>query len=84
MRMNQKEMCISIHESLMAMENYHSNPLMNYNVGARIAVGEKKEDALDFALWKASKRRRNFTGKVHGEKDDLVGILNVLQWRRNT
>ena len=24
-------------------------------VGARIAVGEKKEDALDFALWKAAK-----------------------------
>ena len=24
-------------------------------VGARIEVGEKKQDALDFALWKAAK-----------------------------
>ena len=28
---------------------------MNLRVGARIEVGEKKEDALDFALWKAAK-----------------------------
>ncbi|WP_075980296.1 cysteine--tRNA ligase [Bacillus massilinigeriensis] len=30
--------------------------------GARIAVGEKKEDALDFALWKAAKE-----GEIHWE-----------------
>ena len=35
-------------------------------IGARIAVGEKKEDSLDFALWKASKRRRNLLGKSMG------------------
>lgn len=31
-------------------------------VGARIAVGEKKQDALDFALWKAAK-----PGEIHWE-----------------
>ena len=40
--MNQKEMCISIHEDLKVMENYHSNQLMSLQIGARIAVGEKK------------------------------------------
>ena len=28
---------------------------MNLRLGARIAVGEKKQDSLDFALWKAAK-----------------------------
>ena len=37
-------------------------------VGARIEVGEKKQDALDFALWKAGERRRNFLGKSMGKR----------------
>ncbi len=61
-------------------------------VGARIQVGEKKEDALDFALWKMAKEGEiawdSPWGKgrpgVHGVKGDLGGILNVRQWRRNT
>ena len=52
-------------------------------IGARIAVGEKKQDSLDFALMESSKRRRNLLGKVHGVKGDQVGILNARQWRRN-
>ena len=35
-------------------------------IGARIAVGEKKEDPLDFALMESSKRRRNLLGKSMG------------------
>ena len=67
----------------MDMENYHSNPLMSLRIGARIAVGEKKQDALDFALMESKQKKEKFTGKVHGVKGDLVGILNAQQWPRN-
>ena len=53
--MNQKGMFITEHVSLKDMESFHTNQLMNLQVGARIEVGEKKQDALDFALWKAAK-----------------------------
>ena len=56
---------------------------MSLRVGARIAVGEKKEDALDFALWNKRKTAR-FIGKVHGVKGDQVGILSVQQWPKST
>ena len=39
----------------MGTANFHINQLMNLQCGARIEVGEKKQDALDFALWKAAK-----------------------------
>ena len=55
--MNQKVMCIFIQDVLKVTENYHINPIDELQVGARIEVGEKKQDSLDFALWKASKRR---------------------------
>ncbi len=43
--------------------------------GARVDVNEKKEDPLDFALWK-KEQDGNFW-KVHGDMADQVGILNV-------
>ena len=51
-------------------------------VGARIDVGEKKEDPLDFVLWKAAKPGK-FLGKVRGEKDGRAGILNARRWQGN-
>lgn len=50
--------------------------------GARIQVGEKKDDPLDFALWKNAKDGKSL-GKVLGEKEDQGGISNVQLWRKN-
>ena len=36
-------------------------PLEDLEAGARISVGEKKEDPLDFALWKARKTARRLS-----------------------
>lgn len=47
--------------------------------GARIRVGEKKEDALDFALGKPL-RTEKFHGIALGEKAARAGILNAPQW----
>ena len=51
-------------------------------VGARIEVGEKKEDPLDFALWKAAKEGEIFWESPWG-KAVQAGILNARQWRVN-
>ncbi len=42
-------------------------------IGARIEAGEKKDDALDFALWKLLSQMK-FTGKALGAKGVQVGI----------
>ena len=47
--------------------------------GARIRVGEKKEDALDFALWKAAKDGEISWDSPWG-KAARAGILNAPQW----
>ena len=47
--------------------------------GARIAVGEKKEDPLDFALWKARKEDSEIAWEWAGRD----GISNVPRWPRN-
>ena len=47
--------------------------------GARIQVGEKKKDPLDFALWKSAKPGEVYWDSPWG-KGDLVGILNAPQW----
>ena len=46
--------------------------------GARVEVDETKNDPVDFALWKFADDRSDM-GIVRGEKEDLVGTLNVLQ-----
>ncbi len=37
-------------------------PLDDLQSGARISVGEMKEDAMDFAVWKAAKEGRTILG----------------------
>ena len=53
--MNLKGMCIFEHVNLMGMGSLSHQSIDELRVGARIEVGEKKQDALDFALWKAAK-----------------------------
>lgn len=50
--------------------------------GARIEVGEKKDDPLDFALWKAAKEGEISWDSPWG-KGGPVGISNVQRWRAN-
>ena len=47
--------------------------LEDLQAGARISVDERKNDPMDFAVWK-SKNQENLHGKVHGDLVDLVGI----------
>ena len=49
-------------------------------VGARIEVGEKKEDPLILLFGKQRKKEKS-SGKVLGEKDVQVGILNARRWQ---
>ena len=58
-------------------------PIADLRHGARIEVGEKKQDPLDFALWKARKKEKS-SGKALGGKDVQDGILNAQQWRVST
>ena len=43
-------------------------PLDDLQAGARISVGEQKEDAMDFAVWKAAKRGRTLLGGSLGQR----------------
>ena len=58
-------------------------PIADLRHGARIEVGEKKQDPLDFALWKAAKEGEIFWESPWG-KDVQDGILNAQQWRVST
>ena len=51
--------------------------------GARVEVDEEKNDAMDFALWKAQSPV-NPHGTAHGGREDQAGILSVLRWQTNT
>ena len=51
--------------------------------GARIAVGEKKEDPLDFALWKARKEDSEIAWILRGEWDVRAGTLSAQPWQKN-
>lgn len=51
--------------------------------GARIEVGEKKEDPLDFTLWKAAKDGEIAWDSPWG-KEDQVGISSAQRWLVNT
>ena len=53
-------------------------PIEDLQSGARIAIGEKKENPLDFALWKAAKEGEPYWDSPWA-KADRAGILNVLQ-----
>ena len=55
-------------------------PLEDLQAGARISVGETKESAMDFALWKSAKPGEPFW-ESPGAKDVPVGISNARQWR---
>ena len=50
LRMNQREMCTSIHVGLKAMENYHSNQLMSY-VWVPVLLLEKRSKMLLISLF---------------------------------
>lgn len=47
--------------------------------GARISVGEMKEDAMDLRFGRRPKKESR-TGKLLGVRDVPAGTLNVLQW----
>lgn len=54
-------------------------PLEDLQAGARIATGEIKEEAMDFALWKGAKPGEP-AGFRPGETADPAGTLNVPPW----
>jgi len=44
---------------------------------------KRKEDPIDFALWKRQKEPDEIAGIHLGEKAARVGILNVQLWQQN-
>ena len=68
---------------LKVMESFHSNQLMSY-VLVPVLLLERRSRMLLISLFGKMRKKEKFIGKVHGEKEDLVGILSVQQWRRNT
>lgn len=42
-------------------------PLEDLEAGARINIGERKENPMDFALWKGAKARRTILGNSLGK-----------------
>lgn len=50
-------------------------PIDQLESGARIEVGEQKEDPLDFALWK---KMKNSGINLHGESAVRAGTLSAL------
>ena len=50
-------------------------PIDDLESGARIGIGEEKEDALDFALWKAAK-----PGPLPGGRAGRAGISSARPW----
>ena len=80
--MNQKDVYFRTKE----FEGYGKlshQPIADLRHGARIEVGEKKQDPLDFALWKARKKEKS-SGKALGVKVAQAGISSARQWRVNT
>ncbi len=69
-------------ENLKNMESLSHQSIDDLHLGARIEVGEKKQDPL-ILLFGKQQNPVKYIGKVHGEKDDRVGILNAQQWREN-
>ena len=53
--MNQQEMSIFAREEFDEYGKLSHQSIDELKIGARIDVGEKKQDELDFALWKAAK-----------------------------
>ena len=59
-------------------------PMEELQAGARISVGEVKEDPMDFAVWKAAKPGEPAWDTPWGSKGRPAGILSARLWRTST
>ena len=58
-------------------------PLEDLEAGARINIGERKENPMDFALWKGAKPGEPSWETPWGMVDQ-AGTLSVPQWQEDT
>lgn len=68
--------CTTAPKSFQDYGKLSHQPIEDLQAGARIDVSDVKEDALDFALWKAAKPGRPY-GNPPGARDGPAGTLSA-------